>query len=773
LRSTFVSNRKTCYTKRHVLGGVLRSGRTARRLAAGAVLLACAVVVVGPAGADADQAITITGPATVVEGGSAFYTISLEDGSDDDATVDVAAAALADTSTLDFSATPSKVTVKKGDSTNFTVVATGDTLDEDDTEGFTVSLSNAVRGTIEGGGSLTTRITDDDGPPEVSAFDGTEVTEGNTTINLNVVLSKPSGKQVTIRYGLGQGGTATSGADFAIQPDTLTFPACKTNTSCVTSRPIPIQIKQDALAEADETVFINLFEHTNVETGGVEKTQAKVTIKDDNDAVPKPTLSSPSINEGNSATVDLTFEASLPAPHPATTFNFRTVAGSADGSDYEIQSGSKNFPANSSTVAGAVTKVPITIKVKGDLLDELDETFKVELLTTGTTEEKVAEGMGTIKNDDNNSKLSISDATGDEPGTMEFTVTLAPVSGREVKVSWASADGTATAPSDYGSGSGLLTFAPGETTKTIDVAVAGDAINEENETLKVVLTDPTGVPPNNVTDAEGAGTIVDKNAPPTLSISDTTAREGEGATFTVTLAGTTLRTVTVRFSTADGSATAGSDYSARTGSLTFAPGEKSKSIAVTVVDDALSEPLETFAVVLDDAVNAAITKSRGSATIEASDRADAPVTPTPPTNRPTAKPTAVLVPRMILGPRLVLIGANGIAKMQVSCQKVSPIVCAGSVELERAAKPLLKLGKKTFSVKRGTKAFASIKLSARAITLLRKNKSLRVKVIVQVKTTTKTMKVSPGIITLKATTALLKAKPKSAAPAQPQVIVDP
>jgi hypothetical protein len=342
-----------------------------------------------------------------------------------------------------------------------------------------------------------------------------------------------------------------------------------------------------------------------------------------------------------------------------------------------------------------------------------------------------------------------------------------------VKVSWASADGTATAPSDYGSGSGLLTFAPGETTKTIDVAVAGDAINEENETLKVVLTDPTGVPPNNVTDAEGAGTIVDKNAPPTLSISDTTAREGEGATFTVTLAGTTLRTVTVRFSTADGSATAGSDYSARTGSLTFAPGEKSKSIAVTVVDDALSEPLETFAVVLDDAVNAAITKSRGSATIEASDRADAPVTPTPPTNRPTAKPTAVLVPRMILGPRLVLIGANGIAKMQVSCQKVSPIVCAGSVELERAAKPLLKLGKKTFSVKRGTKAFASIKLSARAITLLRKNKSLRVKVIVQVKTTTKTMKVSPGIITLKATTALLKAKPKSAAPAQPQVIVDP
>ena len=185
------------------------------------------------------------------------------------------------------------------------------------------------------------------------------------------------------------------------------------------------------------------------------------------------------------------------------------------------------------------------IKVKGDTLDEPDESFKLELVNP-TTGAIVRTATGTITNDDNNSKLSISDATADEPGTMTFTVTLAPASGREVKVNWATADGTATAPGDYTSGSGQLTFAPGETTKTIEIAVAGDATNEENETFKVNLSGPTGVPLANLVDDVGDGTIVDKNAPPSLSISDTTTREGVGADFVVTLAGTTLRTVTVQ-----------------------------------------------------------------------------------------------------------------------------------------------------------------------------------------------------------------------------------
>ena len=84
--------------------------------------------------------------------------------------------------------------------------------------------------------------------------------------------------------------------------------------------------------------------------------------------------------------------------------------------------------------------------------------MKLELLNNNDV--VVRSATGTIRNDDNNSKLSINDATSDEPGTMKFTVTLAPASGREVKVNWATADGTATAGADYTGNSGQLTFAP-------------------------------------------------------------------------------------------------------------------------------------------------------------------------------------------------------------------------------------------------------------------------------------------------------------------------
>jgi len=750
-----------------------------RRLVAAAALLACLVALPGPAGAADPPSLSIDDQA-VLEGSGGTTTIVFTV----TRTGDLAAESRVTVSTSpsdplsaiapdDYASKTAELTFAADEGTKtFAVDVAADGVDEFN-ETFRVALSGADAATITKSTGTAT-ITDDDDPPSVSTFADAEVTEDAVTLNLKVVLSGKSGKTITIDYGPGEGGTATPGDDFTAPSGRLTF------EPGVQERNLPITIKEDALAEADETLFVNLFAHTNVETGGVANTQAKVTIKDDGDAAAKPTITSPSIFEGTSGTVELTFEASLPAPHPATTFNFRTAAGSADGSDFEAQSGSKNFPANSSTAAGAVTKVPITIKVKGDVLDELDETFKVELLTTGTTEDKVAEGTGTIKNDDNNSKLSISDATADEPGTMKFTVSLAPASGREVNVNWATADGTATAPGDYTAGSGQLTFAPGEPTKTIEIAIAGDSTNEENETLKVNLSGPTGVPLANLVDAVGDGTIVDKNAPPSLSISDTTTREGVGADFVVTLAGTTLRTVTVRFNTADGTAQAGSDYSARVGSLTFAPGEKTKTISVTVFDDGAAEFIENFSVSLGDPVNATITKSRGVAIIEASDQpaslqGSSPPTTTPRTTQPASRtspnvPKTQLVPRMILGPRTVMVGVNGLAKMQVNCQKVSPIVCAGTVELERAAKPLLKLGKKTFSVKKGTKAFASIKLSARALSILRKSKTMRVKVTVLVKTNTKTVKASPGTITLQATTGLMKSKPK---PPPTKVVVDP
>ncbi len=99
------------------------------------------------------------------------------------------------------------------------------------------------------------------------------------------------------------------------------------------------------------------------------------------------------------------------------------------------------------------------------------------------------------------------------------------------------------------------------------------------------------------------------------------ARESEGASFTVELTKAASSRVSVTVSTSDGTAREGLDYLARTATIEFAPGERTKTIAVTVLDDELAEPAETFSVGLGNPVNAVISKSRGTGTIESSDQA--------------------------------------------------------------------------------------------------------------------------------------------------------
>ncbi len=103
-------------------------------------------------------------------------------------------------------------------------------------------------------------------------------------------------------------------------------------------------------------------------------------------------------------------------------------------------------------------------------------------------------GVGTITDDDPLPALSVNDVTVSEgnAGTANatFTVTLAPVSGRTVTVDYATEDGTATAPADYIAATGTLTFLPGQTSRTVSVAVRGDLLDEINETYVVNLSNP-------------------------------------------------------------------------------------------------------------------------------------------------------------------------------------------------------------------------------------------------------------------------------------------
>ena len=110
-------------------------------------------------------------------------------------------------------------------------------------------------------------------------------------------------------------------------------------------------------------------------------------------------------------------------------------------------------------------------------------------------------------------ELSVADAGGAEgtDAAIAFTVTLAPAAATEVTVHYATADGTATAPADYTSTSSMLTFEPGQTSKTVEVPIVDDGQEDDGETFTLVLSDPSGAV---LADAEATGTIRDTEAEP-------------------------------------------------------------------------------------------------------------------------------------------------------------------------------------------------------------------------------------------------------------------
>ena len=222
--------------------------------------------------------------------------------------------------------------------------------------------------------------------------------------------------------------------------------------------------------------------------------------------------------------------------------------------------------------------------------------------------------------------LSINDVTVTEgnSGTTAATFTVTrtgDVTGPST-VAYATADGTATAGADYTAvPATTVTFVAGQTSKTVTVNVIGDTADEPRETFSVNLSSPTGA---TISDATGVATVVDDDAPTYLSVSDVSVTEGNAgttpATFTVTRSGNTAVGVSVKYATANASATAGSDYTALASTtLSFAAGETSKTVAADVTGDTAAEANETFNLNLSSPVGATISDATGVATVENDD----------------------------------------------------------------------------------------------------------------------------------------------------------
>lgn len=206
--------------------------------------------------------------------------------------------------------------------------------------------------------------------------------------------------------------------------------------------------------------------------------------------------------------------------------------------------------------------------------------------------------------------------------TLLITVSRVGGSAGEARVDFASSNGTATAGQDYTATSGTLTFANGVTTGIFSLVISDDTLDEPTETINLTLSNPGGSGAIG-TQSTAQVSIFDNDPTPGLSINDVSVAEGSSGTteavFTATLSAASAFTVTANFATANGSATTPSDYLSTSGTLTFNPGDLTKTITVSVNGDNAPEVHELFLVSLSNATNTVLSDPNGVGTILSDD----------------------------------------------------------------------------------------------------------------------------------------------------------
>ena len=329
-----------------------------------------------------------------------------------------------------------------------------------------------------------------------------------------------------------------------------------------------------------------------------------------------PTLSIAGGSGAEGADTSIGFTVTLDeAADDTVTVDYATSDGTATaGTDYTSTSGTLTFDVGT-------TSKTVSVAIADDTEDESDETFTVTLSNASGADLGTATATGTIENRtvvvETTPTLSIAGGSGKEgdDSSISFTVTLDEAATGTVTVDYATSDGTADAGDDYTSTSGTLTFDAGTTSKKISVAISDDSENESDETFTVTLSNASGAV---LGTASATGTIRNRNVTPATSISGGGGKEGDDSAiaFAVSLDRAATDTVTVDYATSNGSATAGEDYTATSGTLSFAAGETSKTVSVPIADDNENESDETFTVTLSNASGAVLGTASATGTIE-------------------------------------------------------------------------------------------------------------------------------------------------------------
>ncbi len=472
----------------------------------------------------------------------------------------------------------------------------------------------------------------DDTPRVTLTVAPTSIAENGGTATVNRV----SFGTTTVTVGATAGSNAAAG-DFRLSPaKTLTIAAgSTTSTGTVT-----ITAVGNSKDEANKTVVVT---GTATNSQGImQPANVDLTITDDDEA-PALSIDSPSVSEGDSGSAHLTFTVSLsPASGRQVAVNYAEgVGGTATaGTDYTaLTSGTLTF-------AAGATSQTITVAVMGDTTDE-PVIVTLSSPTQAALAEGGASGTGTITDDDAAPTVTLAVAPSEiaESGTgnvSTVTATLDHRSSAATTVTVGATAGTDTVAGDFRlSAAKTLMIAAGRTSSTGTVTVTA-VDNSRDEANKTVVVTGTATNSQGITQpADVDLTITDDDGAPALSIDSPSVSEGDSGsahlTFTVSLSPASGRQVTVNYAEGvGGTATAGTDYTALpAGTLTFAAGATSRTIAVSVTGDTVEEADETVVMTLRSPTNAVLGTATGTGTIMDDDAAP----PRPNDEEPPPVPT--------------------------------------------------------------------------------------------------------------------------------------
>ncbi|ARE42337.1 MSHA pilin protein MshA (plasmid) [Rhodovulum sp. P5] len=456
-------------------------------------------------------------------------------------------------------------------------------------------------------------ILDDDANigPSVS-ISSAQASETYEYLRFTVTLSEPSVDAVAMSYRTLQDTADDSDMYYATTSDTynngtIAFAPGETSTD------IFIRTDSDSVDERDENVVLELYNLSANATfaGGELQLRATGVILDDDGTGPNLALfvSDPILVEGDGGTKEAVFELRLSQPAGTdftVTYATQDITAIA-GQDYAARSGTVSFATGQDV---ATVRVP----VYGDTMPEMNESFAlvVEAPTSPSITFEGLAGEATIRDDDSSQwpGVSISSATALEwgySGYLRFVVSLSEASDVPVQISYQTDLGDAL-QSDlyYSDNTGVLDFAPGETSKSVFIRTDSDSLDERDESVFLRLTSyQVGESYVTFPDDQNAMTAVgfildDDGVGPNrmLAALPTSVREGDSCDpvhfVPVYLSSPAADTLVFDVSAQNGTATAGVDFELLTDTVTFLPGQTSAAVQVAIFGDRAEEGTESF-----------------------------------------------------------------------------------------------------------------------------------------------------------------------------------